>query len=222
MKSTVNILDKLSIPAQAYSKNNYVRIFFIDLFMGDNYCHKKYLEEVFHEPATKPRGRHKKFSSIGNDLTKQVFKGKTYKTNRKINNIAVHCTATPIGRDIDAHDIDNMHINRWGVNSGCGYHYIIKLDGTIEKGRWVDYGGAHVRGRNSDTIAVSYVGGVDKNLNAVEDAATDAQVKSLEELLSLLVDLYNLDPKDVLGHREFPKVYKACPCLTMDDIRKNI
>ena len=222
MKETIEVLDRLSIPADAYSKNKYLKIFFIDLFLGDNYCHEKYLSEVFKEPAIKARGRHKKFSSIGRDLTKEIYSGRTYKTYRKINNIAVHCTATPIGRNVDAHDIDNMHLNRWGPKSGCGYHYIIKLDGTIEKGRWVDNAGAHVKGRNHDTIAVTYVGGVDKNLNAIEDAATEAQEESLNEILSLLVDMYDLEPSNVLGHREFPRVYKACPCLSMDKYRNKI
>ncbi len=213
---------RLTSAARAYSNNNYLKIFFIDLFNGGNYCHKSYLDQVFGEPKVQAKGRHKKFSSIGNDLTRSVFKGSTYKTQRKINNIAVHCTATPIGRDISAKDVDNMHLNRWGPNSGCGYHYLIKLDGTIEKGRWADYAGAHVRGRNSDTLAVTYAGGVDNNLDAVEDSATYEQMKSLEELLSLLINIYNLDAEDVLGHREFPKVYKACPCLSMDKLRENI
>lgn len=213
---------KLSLPAKAYSQNKYWKIFLIDLVMGDQYCHRAYLDEVFRHPIM-PRGRHKRFSSIGNDLTKDVYKGKTYITkDRKITKIAVHCTATPIGRDLDAHDIDNMHINRWGSSSGCGYHYIIKIDGTIEKGRWADYPGAHVKNYNANSIGIAYVGGVDKNLSAVEDAATPAQMESLYTLTKLLIKGYKLKARDVLGHREFPNVYKGCPCLTMDDVRKEI
>ncbi len=69
---------------------------------------------------------------------------KFVKSVRKINKIIIHCTATPEGRDIDAETIDKWHINRgW---SGIGYHYVVKLDGTIEEGRSVNKTGAHTRG----------------------------------------------------------------------------
>lgn len=213
---------KLSIPAKAYSENKYLQIFFIDLIMGDKHCHRTYLDEVFRHPIM-PRGRHKKFSSVGNNLTKGVYKGRTYITKeRPIEKIAIHCTATPLGRDLGAHDIDNMHINRWGANSGCGYHYIIKIDGTIEKGRWADNPGAHVKGYNQKSIGIAYIGGVDNKLNSVEDAATPQQMESLSTLVNLLAEKYSLAPDDILGHREFPDVYKACPCLTMDRIRRDM
>jgi len=214
---------KLSFTANLYSNNNYALMATIDFIFGKKYCHRKYLDEVLKDPIL-PRGfsRDKKFSNIGQDLTAEIYAGKTFITKRKINKIAIHCTATPIGRDLGAKEIDNMHINRWGATSGCGYHYIIRLDGSIEKGRWVDSPGAHVEGRNSDTIGISYVGGVDNKLNPKEDHATPEQMKSLQTLINLLVKEYNLNPEDVLGHREFPKVYKACPCLTMSNIRNKI
>lgn len=213
---------KLSYAAKAYSDNSYIKIFFIDLLKGDKFCHRTYLDEVFKRPEMTPRGRHQKFSSIGNDLTADVFKGDTYKTPREINQLVVHCTATPVGRKVSAKDVDNMHINRWGATSGIGYHYLIAQDGTIEKGRWADYSGAHVKGHNSDTLGIAYAGGVDSNLNAVEDRITPKQRESLNELLALLADIYGLRNKDVLGHREFRGVYKACPCLNMDSVRRDI
>ena len=164
--------------------------------------------------------RNKKFSSIGNDLTEDVFEGKTFKTKRKINKIAVHCAATPNNKTFDAFDIDRWHKQRWGKTSGIGYHYVILLDGTIQKGRWVDSPGAHVKGHNSDSIGVCYIGGLDKNGHVAQDKLTSAQLKSLVTLLRLLKDLYDLDTNDILGHNEFPYVNKACPCLNMDNIRQ--
>ena len=49
------------------------------------------------------------------------------------NKIIIHCSATPRGVDYSAADIDKWHKQR-GFR-GIGYHYVIKLDGTIEKGR---------------------------------------------------------------------------------------
>ena len=53
---------------------------------------------------------------------------------RQINKIIVHCSATKEGRDFDVEDVRNWHVkvNKW---NDIGYHYIIKLDGTIQKGR---------------------------------------------------------------------------------------
>ena len=52
---------------------------------------------------------------------------------RSIHYLVVHCSATIEGKDFDAKDIDAWHKKRgW---SGIGYHYVIKLDGAIEKGR---------------------------------------------------------------------------------------
>ena len=47
--------------------------------------------------------------------------------------IIIHCSATRAGQDITAADIDCWHRARgfWSI----GYHYVIRLDGTIEPGR---------------------------------------------------------------------------------------
>ena len=55
--------------------------------------------------------------------------------------IIIHCSATRAGQDITAADIDCWHRARgfWSI----GYHYVIRLDGTIEPGRDVTLDGAH-------------------------------------------------------------------------------
>ena len=52
---------------------------------------------------------------------------------RKINEIIVHCTATPEGRHVTVADVDNWHRAR--KFNGIGYHYLIYLDGSIHEGR---------------------------------------------------------------------------------------
>ena len=52
---------------------------------------------------------------------------------RNIDSIIVHCSATKAGQDFTATDIDRWHRER-GFN-GIGYHYVIRLDGKLEKGR---------------------------------------------------------------------------------------
>ena len=159
------------------------------------------------------------FSSVGIDLTERVYRGSLYKTGRRIDNIVVHCSFSPQGRGDDAHTIDRWHIERWGT--GIGYHYVVLEDGTIQKGRWVDYPGAHVKGHNSYTIGVCRIGGMDEFGNEIEDCTPD-QDRSIVVLSSLLINMYNLRVDDVLGHYEFPEVHKSCPLCDMGWIRSEI
>jgi hypothetical protein len=164
--------------------------------------------------------RHIKFSSVGRVLTSEIDAGATYKTNRKITSIAVHCSFSPQGRrGDDASVIDRWHRERWG--SGIGYHYVVLEDGTIQKGRWVDYPGAHVKGYNNHSIGIVRIGGMGKDGKAVNDA-TEAQYKAIIKLTKLLTKMYDLDSTDVLGHAEYPGVNKSCPLMDMDVVRDGI
>ena len=55
--------------------------------------------------------------------------------------IILHCSATREGQDVKAADIKHWHKDR-GFDD-IGYHYVIDLDGTIEKGRDEALVGAH-------------------------------------------------------------------------------
>jgi len=133
-----------------------------------------------------------------------------YASRKATTHIVIHCTATPEGRDVTAKDVDRMHRQR-GFN-GIGYHYVVRLDGTIEAGRPEDAIGAHVEGQNSTSVGISYVGGVDANdINKAVDTRTPAQRKALLNLIKALKLKY--PGAKVLGHRDFPGVKKACPCF---------
>ena len=123
---------------------------------------------------------------------------------RQINKIIVHCTATREGAPVSLDTVRRWHLERgW---SDIGYHYLILLDGTIERGRPEERQGAHVRGHNRNSIGVSYVGGVDRNLKA-KDTRTQDQKDSLHNLLSNLMASY--EDATLHGHNEFSN--KACP-----------
>lgn len=124
---------------------------------------------------------------------------------RVINEIIVHCTATPEGKDYTVADIDKWHKARgW---KGIGYHYVIYRDGSIHQGRPETKIGAHCQGHNDNSIGVVYVGGLASNGKTPKDTRTDAQKKSLENLLKQLKQKY---PKATIhGHRDFAA--KACP-----------
>lgn len=128
------------------------------------------------------------------------------KKSRDIDLIVVHCTATHAGCDVRTADIDRYHRS---LGWKCiGYHYVVLLDGTVDKGRDEAVPGAHCRGHNARSIGVAYVGGIDDRGLPV-DSRTDAQRKSLLELLR---DLRLRYPSAVIrGHRDLAR--KACPCF---------
>lgn len=128
---------------------------------------------------------------------------------RKINKLIVHCTATPEFKDFTLEDVRGWHVkgNGW---SDIGYHYLIRLDGTVELGRPVKKSGAHVAGHNKDSIGIAYVGGMDKQMEEWIDTRTDEQKDSL---FNLLMDLKFEFPNAVVyGHNDFTDK-KVCPCF---------
>ncbi|WP_142850901.1 N-acetylmuramoyl-L-alanine amidase [Telmatospirillum sp. J64-1] len=130
--------------------------------------------------------------------------------SRRVDKLVVHCSATPEGRDVSAKDIDRWHRGQ-GFRK-IGYHYVIRLDGTIEKGRDEAEVGAHVQGHNANSIGICLIGGVSADDPKIaKDTYTPEQWTSLETLLRDLLTRY--PHAEILGHRDFPGVAKACPCF---------
>jgi N-acetylmuramoyl-L-alanine amidase len=138
------------------------------------------------------------------------------KSRRRINEIIVHCTATPEGRDYTVADIRQMHKAQGWVD--IGYHYLIYRDGSIHEGRNVDMVGAHCQGHNAQSIGVCYVGGVARDGKTPKDTRTPAQKDALIHLLMQLVCLY--PDATIRGHRDFAA--KACPSFDATREYKNL
>lgn len=117
---------------------------------------------------------------------------------RTINEIIVHCSATPEGRDYSAKDIDRWHRARgW---SKIGYHYVIRLNGDVEIGRTLAEIGAHCQGRNAHSIGVCYIGGLAADGKTPKDTRTMAQKQALLKLLRSLKKQF--PEAHILGHRD--------------------
>lgn len=125
---------------------------------------------------------------------------------REVKRIILHCSASDIPMQ-DAAMIDRWHKAR-GFNK-IGYHYFIKHDGTVEKGRGLGEVGAHAEGYNKDSIGICLAG---------LTLFTFAQMQALKKLLSELKPLY---PKaTVHGHREFNQ-NKTCPVFDYSQFKKD-
>lgn len=136
---------------------------------------------------------------------------------RQIKYIIIHCSATKAGRDFHAKDIDKWHKER-GFNC-IGYHVVIDLDGTVEKGRDISMPGAHCKDYNFNSIGICYIGGLDAKGNPY-DTRTEAQKKSLLEVIKNYKQRF--PNAKVVGHRDMPNVHKACPCFNAKEEYKDI
>jgi N-acetylmuramoyl-L-alanine amidase len=127
--------------------------------------------------------------------------------------IVVHCSASKPSLAVDA-----KMINRWHRQQGwlkIGYHFVIKRDGTVEKGRELTEVGAHVEGYNSVSVGICMAGGLNERTGRAENNFTLDQYAALALLVR---DMQSTFPHaETLGHRDMPNVAKDCPCF---DVRK--
>ncbi len=120
------------------------------------------------------------------------------KSERKITEIIVHCSATPDGKDYTVDDIRRWHKQRG--YSDVGYHYIVYRNGQLVQGRDINVIGAHASGHNAHSIGICYIGGMNAENTQPEDTRT---LRQKARLLSLLVDLRKLYPNArIIGHRD--------------------
>lgn len=127
---------------------------------------------------------------------------------RTITLIIVHCSANKAGSALRMADIDRYH-RSLGWN-GCGYHYVIPIDGTIEKGRLEEMIGAHCRNHNRHSIGVCYIGGLAADGKTPADTRTEEQKRALRLLLG---ELHKRYPKAlIVGHHDLDPM-KTCPCF---------
>jgi N-acetylmuramoyl-L-alanine amidase len=91
---------------------------------------------------------------------------------------------------------------------------VIRRDGLVEEGRPVAQAGAHVAGHNAHSIGICLVGGLDTDGSPQNNFTP----KQFDALYALLLTLHHKFPgAEVLGHRDFPGVAKACPCFDVRD-----
>jgi hypothetical protein len=97
-------------------------------------------------------------------------------------------------RDVSVKEIHDWHCGQgW---SGIGYHFVVRKDGTVERGRPIDTVGSHAKGFNNRSVGINVVG------NFMVAQPTGAQLDSLAKLLADLCEHYHLGPDAIIGHRD--------------------
>ena len=126
---------------------------------------------------------------------------------RDINYIVIHCTATPQHTKVESIQRYWREVLGW---KSAGYHYIVEPTGMLRQLTDESKIANGVRGYNRESIHISYIGGIDSNGKPFNNM-TLSQSETMKALIDALKVKY--PNAEVLGHRDFPNVRKACPCF---------
>ena len=115
-----------------------------------------------------------------------------------VKNLVVHCSDTNNEKQLNAIDIHKMHLSfGW---DGIGYHKIICRNGEIQNGRPEYWNGAHVYGKNNESLGVCLIG---------RDNFSKEQFLSLKKVLLRWKSQY--PNSQIYGHRDLINTKKTCP-----------
>lgn len=146
---------------------------------------------------------------------------------RSIKRIFVHCTAGSQRQTVA--DLQ-AEFKRKGWKHP-GYHYVVQADGTITQLLDEKYVSNGVKGYNSTSINVAYMGGINAEGKAT-DNRTEPQKQALRKLIKLLHGRY--PDAEILGHRDISpdkngngivdpwERIKECPCFDAKEEYKDL
>lgn len=105
-------------------------------------------------------------------------------------------------------DASAAQIHQWHLDSGfcgIGYHFVIRQNGSIERGRPQWAIGAHAFNANNDSVGIQLSG------EFSTFPPNNLQIESAALLIAFLSKQYNLpiDKNSVLGHRDV--IATECP-----------
>jgi hypothetical protein len=126
-----------------------------------------------------------------------------------VNRIVIHHIGDP-PRDVSASEVHGWHLgNGW---AGIGYHYLIRREGTIERGRPEEYIGSHAQGFNTGSIGINFAG----NMEIMP--VTPEQIESGAMLMADICLRYGMVPDgvSVVGHGSLMPT--SCPGKNLRDL----
>lgn len=143
--------------------------------------------------------------------------------DRVIKKIVIHCSSSDNKRDdvsvmrfLHTRPIDERckwneeTVNCFGFDD-IAYHYIIKKNGYLHRGRDIDTKGAHCYGENHDSIGICLLGEYDFK---------PMQMLATARLVWSLCKAYGLDPYNhVYPHNKFNRL-KTCPNFDIKSLEK--
>ena len=125
---------------------------------------------------------------------------------RKVSSIIIHHSES----DIKSHD-DISVIKEWHLDRGfkdVGYHYFIRKNGSIQKGRDSNIIGAHCKKKNRSSIGICLSG---------DSKFTEYQFRALAVLIRRIKDIYG--KLAVQPHSKYSE--KDCPNFDVDKFKED-
>ena len=120
-----------------------------------------------------------------------------YNKMQEVEGIVLHNSGVTVLQSVET--IHNYHKNKgW---AGIGYHYYVRKDGSVYRGRPESMAGAHCPSVNSTSIGICAEG----NFN--EEIMTEVQKQSIIDLIKDIKSRHNI--KWIKGHRDI--LATSCP-----------
>lgn len=127
--------------------------------------------------------------------------------SRDITEVVVHWTETATNKNIGSEEINNYHLA--GNLKGIGYHYVIRRDGSLQRGRPINIEGEHspLNNHNERSIGVVFVGGINvpsgtpnpENFVSVQ-SLTRSQFNTFDHLCRVFYSTYA--GGQIIGHND--------------------
>ena len=141
-------------------------------------------------------------------IVENNFKFGTMDIRNTTEQIVCHHSGVTVLQSVEI--IHDYHKNTKGW-AGIGYHFYVRKDGSIYRGRPENTVGAHAVGANYNSIGICFEG------NFSKEEMGQPQLKAGQELIAYLKEKYNISK--VVGHRDIDN--SECPGnnFPMDEIR---
>ncbi|WP_338815148.1 hypothetical protein V9L05_08625 [Bernardetia sp. Wsw4-3y2] len=146
--------------------------------------------------------------------------------NRLLKFLFVHCSATKPKHGHTHKDIITWHEKEWGKGA-IGYRTVIELDGKPVKLKAANINNIveqieitwGVKGFNSESHHICYIGGIDNNTGMPADTRNQAQKDTMEEIIKFYIEKMS---NDILIAPHYSEAVKACPSFHLPDWLESI
>jgi N-acetylmuramoyl-L-alanine amidase len=149
----------------------------------------------------------KKFTYVSSieELELEISSRLVVSAARDVSSVVIHATETFTNKNIGAEEIDAIQ-KKLGEDE-VGYHYVIRRDGRLQRGRPVEKEGSHCPTGNYDktSIGIVMVGGINRasteqSFETSSASFTRAQYNTLEQFLQVFYN--NFSGGEVFGHSD--------------------
>lgn len=147
---------------------------------------------------------YEKFTLVKDEEDLRIELGQMFEPGfRQINSVILHSSETRENQNLGAGFLEEMHNTITNTTDGIQYHYVIRRDGSLERGKKISEVGQHTGIASVDNTSISVVlmGGIDENDNKRENY-TQAQYTKLHTFIETFLRISPNSNAEVLGHND--------------------